>query len=173
MNKALKQLKNSRKMKISVAVLLCIIAAAVCLMPSEASKSVRVTNEEEDYTETLENVLASIKGVGSVRVMITYVSGSETICASTNEKQTNTVIKKNENGNTKQSETVIENSKPVTVGSGNDEDALVIVEKEPEIKGVIVVAEGADDVNVKLALQRAVQTVLQVKAEKVEIFTMK
>jgi len=41
------------------------------------------------------------------------------------------------------------------------------------VTGVLVVAEGADDVLVSIELQRAVQAVLGVEAERIEILTMK
>ena len=47
-----------------------------------------------------------------------------------------------------------------------------MVEKKPKIRGVIVVAEGASDIGVKLNLYNAVQTVLQVEASKVDVFEM-
>lgn len=42
-----------------------------------------------------------------------------------------------------------------------------------KIKGVIIVAEGADDIGVKLNLIRATQTVLAIKANTIEVFVMK
>ena len=46
----------------------------------------------------------------------------------------------------------------------------LLYEKEPEIRGVIVVAEGAADVSVRLDLQRAVCAVLNVPISAVEVF---
>ncbi len=175
MNDIIVHFKNSKKFKIAVIAVLCAAAVMIYFIPSKSNnkESTGISNNtEEDATQKLEKVLSSIRGAGSVNVMITYVSGSEAVCASTTEKQVNTVTEKSENGGTKESETVIENSKPVTVGSGNGENALVVVEKEPEIKGVIVVAQGADNIKVRMDLQKAVETVLQVSPEKVEIFVM-
>ena len=44
---------------------------------------------------------------------------------------------------------------------------------EPKIKGVIIVAEGAQDVAVRLNLIRAAQTVLDIKSDTIEVFVMK
>lgn len=41
------------------------------------------------------------------------------------------------------------------------------------IKGVIVVAEGADDMDVRVKLMKAVQTLLKINIDCIEIFTMK
>ncbi len=175
MNELILRFKNSKKLKLAVIAVLCAVAVMIYFIPPKSNNKENTNisnNTEADATQKLEKVLSSIKGAGNVNVMITYVSGSEAVCANTVEKQTNTVTEKSENGGSKESETVIENSKPVTVGSGNGENALVVVKKEPEIKGVIVVAQGADSIKVRMDLQKAVETVLQVSPEKVEIFVM-
>jgi stage III sporulation protein AG len=48
----------------------------------------------------------------------------------------------------------------------------VLKENNPEIKGVIVVAEGADDIEVRLNLLSAVQTILDVSPDKVNVYKM-
>ena len=97
----------------------------------------------------------------------------EDVFAVNTEKKTDTVSEKSANGNSKNSETVTESKTLVTFKNDNGEEALVIVENEPKVKGVIVVAQGADNVNVKLDLQKAVETILQIKSSQVEIFVMK
>ncbi|MFO7154640.1 MAG: stage III sporulation protein AG, partial [Caldicoprobacter oshimai] len=59
-----------------------------------------------------------------------------------------------------------------TIGETGNAKPLVIKEMEPEIKGVIVIAEGAKDIRVKLDLIRAVQTALGVSPQQVEVFEM-
>lgn len=55
-----------------------------------------------------------------------------------------------------------------------DEGIEVATEKKvSKIKGVIIVAEGAKDVGVRLNLIRATQTVLNVKSNTIEVFVMK
>ncbi|MBR2861773.1 MAG: hypothetical protein IKB86_08055 [Clostridia bacterium] len=177
MKEFLERIKESKKLKIAVLSLLCAVAVLIYFLPVESSnrENVSISNNTEQKIsneEKLEAVLSNIKGAGNVRVMITYESLGEVICANTTETQTNTVTEKSENGSVKESETVVENKAPVTIGSGNGENPLVILEKEPEIKGVIVVAQGADNINVRINLQKAVETVLQVSPNQVEIFTM-
>jgi len=56
----------------------------------------------------------------------------------------------------------------ITSGSS---DPVVIKTNEAKIKGVIVVATGANDVKVKETLYSAVQTALQISGHQVEIYT--
>lgn len=169
------KIKDNKKYRIAIIGEILILAAIIYFLPSKSNKSeskVINNNTEISKNEQLERVLSGIKGCGKVSVMITYESDGEIVCASTSETQTDTVREKTENGGIRESETTKENKKPVTVGSGNGENALVVLNKEPKVKGVIVVAQGAENLGVKLSLQKAVETVLQVSPEQVEIFAM-
>ena len=73
-------------------------------------------------------------------------------------------------GDTSLSSQVNETSQPATRSGEEGSEPIVLYEKEPEIRGVIVVAEGAADVAVRLDLQRAVCAVLDVPISAVEVF---
>ena len=155
------------------------MAAAILLLyflPSGKhtdAQSVISNNTDTVTSEAqLENVLSKIRGAGQVKVMITYETSREVVTATTVQRQTNTVTERTENGGVKESETVQENQAPVTVGSGSGENALIVLQKEPEIKGVLVVAQGAGELSVRMNLQKAVETVLQISPDQVEIFAM-
>lgn len=168
--------KLDKKKKIILIALLSLVALIIYFFPEKSNieEAESISNNTETITKEkkLEQVLSNIKGTGKVSVMITYVSSSEVVCADNVETQTNTVTEKTENGGIKESETIIESRSPITIGTQNNENALVVVEKEPEIKGVIVVAQGAENISVKMELQKAVETVLQISPSQVEIFAM-
>ncbi len=170
------KIQNSRKAKIAILAVITVLAITVYFIPVNSNKTEKQvinnnTDIQKDKTEQLENVLSNIKGCGKVSVMITYESGDESVCASNTETQTNTVTENTQNG-TKESSSVTEKKTPVTIGSGGGEDALVVIKKEPKVKGVIVVAQGAENIAVKVALRDAVETVLQISPSQVEIFAM-
>ena len=50
---------------------------------------------------------------------------------------------------------------------------IVLMEVLPQIKGVIVVAGGADDINVKLNIYRAVQATISVSSDNIQVFAGK
>jgi stage III sporulation protein AG len=171
------KIKNSKKTKYAIVATLCILLMIIYFFPEKSNKSTtqNISNNtviEKTAKEQLEEVLCNIKGTGKVSVMITYESGNEVVCANNVETQMSTVTEKTQSGTTKESETVIESKTPITIGAGEGENPLVIIEKEPQVRGVIVVAEGADDLKVRMNLQKAVETVLQVSPDQVEIFAM-
>ena len=120
----------------------------------------------------LKQILSSIKGAGRVDVMITYKTGKELIPAmNTVESVIETEEKDSSGGIRKVSQTDI-NSQPVSMNTSDGTQPLITREIHPEVLGVIVIAEGAEDIHVRMELQKAVQTVLGVSANQVEIFVM-
>jgi stage III sporulation protein AG len=130
---------------------------------------------EPEYVRNLENELSSIlgkiQGAGRVSVMITLKSGKEIIPAkdeSVSDKITN---EKDTSGGTRTiDEKTTDDQVVFTSGQGGNSKPLVIKELNPEVKGVIVVAEGAKDSKVKLMLSQAVQTVLDIPAYRVTVY---
>lgn len=106
--------------------------------------------------QKLESLLNKIDGAGKVSVAINVESGMETVFA------TETVVKETTSGR----ETV---SKPVLVNG----KTVVLKEMYPEISGVLIVAEGAENITVYRRLQQATLSLLNVKASQIEILTMK
>ena len=49
---------------------------------------------------------------------------------------------------------------------------IVLMEREPVVRGVIVVAEGAADLGVRMNLQRAVRAVTGASLDAIEVFEM-
>ncbi|SES70942.1 stage III sporulation protein AG [Natronincola peptidivorans] len=127
--------------------------------------------EEEIVEYRLKNILQSIGGVGAVEVMITFEMGTEIIPASNTTKSTDTTEEKDASGGTRviASDNVTETI--VVANEANTHRPLVLKEIKPKVNGVIVVAEGAEDVVIKAKLYDAVKTVLQVPGHKVQVYS--
>ena len=120
--------------------------------------------DPETEKQRLASILSSIKGAGQVEVMITYEGEAEKVPAYDNNSTTSSTVDAQNRSTTNQSTS----SKPVS----GSEDLVVITEKRPQVLGVVIVAEGADDLSVQMELSRAAQTALGVDASKVEVFEM-
>ena len=105
---------------------------------------------------------------GKVEVMITYESDGELVPAYQREENEN----RSSNG-TQESYSLSSSNKIVTVYEQGTTTALILMKKKPQVKGVIVIAQGASDLTVRMSLSQAVRTVLQVSADRVDIFEMK
>jgi len=130
------------------------------------------TSMTDSIEEKLAATLSQIEGAGDVEVMITYESTSEIVPAFSVDKQTTTITDNRETG-TSTTNTENTQSEVVTVGGSGGSSALVLKEISPKIRGVIVVAEGADDITVRLNLLNAVQTLLNVGPRQVDVYKMK
>lgn len=122
---------------------------------------------EQEVEARLEMALSAIRGAGAVEVMITYETGPEIIPAMSVDKQTNSAVT---GSGTTESET--ESSAPATISQSGGNQPIVLTERQPTIRGVIVIAEGAADITVKMDLLQAVQTVLGVSANCIDVFEM-
>ncbi|KAB3537380.1 stage III sporulation protein AG [Alkaliphilus pronyensis] len=136
-------------------------------------EEVNSNKTEEDIVEArLKKILEAIRGAGNIEVMVTFEMGSEIIPAFNTTKSTDTTEERDSNGGTR---VVISNNTTESIATTNHNSGnnpLVIKEIKPQIKGVIVVAEGADDLKVKSQLYEAVKTVLQIPGHRVEIYPM-
>ena len=143
------------------------IAVALFLMSGNSgSKETKVDTAVESTSagaynmeERLCDALSAIKGAGKVQVLISYDASEEIVPAMTvNEQQSDSSESRSE--------------QPVTVGSGGGEEAMVLMVRSATVRGAIIIAEGAEDVSVRMDLMRAAQAILDVPSSKVEVFPM-
>lgn len=171
--------KSNRKLELCLyggIVFVVILLYAASLAPSreqdEATEVREATSAditEADMEKKLAAVLSSIRGAGRVEVMITYETGAEMVPAMSTKVDSNSA---ETNDGEKSSLTVQTNEvrEPATVGGGAGNEPIVLLERQPVVRGVIVVAQGAADIRVKLDLQRAVQAVLDIPLTSIEVF---
>lgn len=127
---------------------------------NSGSQAFDAQSEEDD----LVRVLSSIRGAGDVQVMITYES--EPVLEPAYESSYST-------SNTQEDSRTTSNETETKRPSSSQSDGLVLTQKRPEVRGVVVIAQGASDIQVKMELAQAVQTALGVSASKVDVFEMK
>lgn len=129
------------------------------------------SREEETLEAKLENTLSSIRGAGRVRVLITYATAGERVAATVSTMDES--VSETSGGTTAtRSEQSRQMRQPATISTEGGQSPIILVEREPEIRGVIVVAEGAADPGARLNLQRAVQAVTGVSLSCIEVFEM-
>lgn len=120
--------------------------------------------------EKLEEILNELKGVSNVKVMITLEDTIEKIPAINTTKNNETTNEVDSQGGTR--ETLREDT-TIQIVTGNEGSLRVLKEVEPTVKGVIVIAEGAESLEVKEILYDAVKTVLGVSGNRVEVYSSK
>lgn len=131
-------------------------------------------NSKDEYgseiQEQLSSILSKIAGAGKVSVMITYESGKELVTQKDKSIVDKVTDEKDTDGGTRIiNESSIDDKTVMVSQQGGSSQPVVVKEINPEIKGVIVVAEGARDSKVKLKISEAVQTVLDIPAYRVTV----
>lgn len=131
--------------------------------------------EEKRLEDELVNILTQIDGVGKVSVKVNLESGKQYQYAYNENKEKNVVEEKDQQGGTRVTTAVKDGEEMVVIqdSQSGSQKPVVMKELRPAVKGVMVVAQGAEDSLVKASLLEAVQTVLEVPAYKVVVLPMK
>ncbi|MEQ6359035.1 stage III sporulation protein AG [Thermoanaerobacter thermohydrosulfuricus] len=132
----------------------------------------------EDYAQKLEkdlkNILSKIEGVGNVEVLITLNSDEEVVAAMDVVESSTTTNEKDSNGGIRETIQTESNNRVVTSQDTSGQNAPIVLKRiMPEIRGVIVVADGAKDPRLRYELSSAVQTALGIPAYKVKVISSK
>ncbi|MCL2587762.1 MAG: hypothetical protein FWE31_06060 [Firmicutes bacterium] len=164
-----KRLKNKEVYIAAIVVLVMIAVYASNFMGgSERSPSVGdnahiapIGGFAREMEQRLVQTLSNVAGAGRVSAMVTVSSTpSREIAFVVTE---NTVTQAGPNGTTNTTTTITKT--PVMVGG----QPFVVYERKPQILGVIIVASGASDVQVRFALLRAAQALIPDRTVRIEI----
>lgn len=118
----------------------------------------------------LKSVLAQIQGVGRVDVMITYEDSGEQIPAYNIKKsESNTQEEDGEGGARSITKDDCDSTLAYEDSPEGGKKPVILNGKRPEVRGVLVVAEGAGIVAVRQQIISAVTVVLDVPLHKVEV----
>jgi len=135
-------------------------------------------NNSEDYAQKLEkdleNILSRIEGVGNIEVLITLNSDEEVVAAMDVVESSTTTNEKDSSGAVRETIQTESNNKVVTSQDTSGQNKPIVLKRiMPEIRGVIVVADGAKDPKLRYELSLAVQTALGIPAYKVKVISSK
>jgi stage III sporulation protein AG len=136
---------------------------------SPAPSSDGVAQAKANLTQELENILSQVDGAGKVQVSITLRSdGLKSYARNTKDD----VKETQESGSSSGAGTIKEEnqSSDIAVSGGA---ALLVEDSAPEVVGVLVVAEGAQDSKIKEQLTDATTTLLNISPYQVRVVARK
>lgn len=138
---------------------------------TEEAGTMTISEAEKLLEERLRISLEKIQGVGSTSVTVSLASTNQQEFAVNTNSGSKVTNEKDPSGGTRVTTESTDNGQMVLVhqNQGSGENPVVVRELKPEIQGVIVVAEGADNPYVKAELVTAVQTLLDIPAHKVSV----
>jgi stage III sporulation protein AG len=156
--------KKKFKLKIEYVLVVVLIVAVIIIflsnnsldfLPLKPSQNNEVSYKSE-VENSLQTLLENVVGVGKVKVMVTVDGTTEEVVLKNIETKIENNVK-----NTIETIVLI-NGKPYVTKLLN-----------PKIIGVIVVCEGADNLQVKMTITEILATTLKVDADSVRIIKMK
>ncbi|MBQ0017324.1 MAG: hypothetical protein KBT30_01675 [Clostridiales bacterium] len=170
-----KKLKSIKHIEIIIVVIFALILLLICFSGnsvfgflSTKSESTSASSQTISYVSTskyadelevkLKSIISNIKDAGTVEVMVSLEGSAELSFAS------DKVI-------TTSAQSTTTETKVILVNSNGTNMPIVVNEKLPKVNGVVVVSSGAKDVNVKLNILSAVQTILNVQADKILVLS--
>jgi stage III sporulation protein AG len=128
---------------------------------------------EEMYENQLKDILSKIVGVGEVYVMVNLDSTEQVEYKVDIRTQHSNTNEKDREGGSRQIEENMRDEQVVIIRSDNGDEPVVITTKKPFVRGVIVVASGAENIQVKTWIAEAVNRVLGLPLHKISVLPKK
>ena len=176
--------EGDKKKKIDNLVIILVVLVIIMIVGSylfggdEADKDAtmvasvaRMTFDEREFETRLCKILSKINGAGKVSVMVSYKSSPETVPL-LDTKDNSTTTEENQNSGSSKKTEQKQSEATIIFNQEKSGDKVPYISKSimPQVEGVVVIAEGGKDINVKADLVSAVCAVTGVSANKVQVF---
>ncbi len=126
-----------------------------------------LTQYEAQLEAKLEQIITAIQGAGACKIMVTLDNGVEYIYADEGKNSNETNETQNDTGEHKTSQKSDREYKLVIIQAQNGEEALVVTEMQPKVRGVVVVCQGGGNAVVQEKIIDAVTTALSISSTRV------
>jgi len=135
----------------------------------ENQTSSNVAELEMSYEQDLEEMLNKIQGVSEAEVMVNLDSTNIKVYEKNLIKGSQTTDESDQNGGDRVVEDNTEESQVVLTRQGDREVPLLVQTKKPDVRGVFIIAKGADHKTVENWIIESVSRVLDVATHKVSV----
>ncbi len=144
---------------------------------NEKTSNTEKYSSTEEYVCTQENrlkqILMQVKNIGKVEVMITVKSSKELVPLKDQTSDSQTTTEQDSAGGNRSSTSDSSQEETVLSQANQGENAPYIVKQiEPEIEGVVVIAQGGDSDRVKSEIVDAIMVLFNVPAHKIKVMRM-
>ena len=135
----------------------------------EVSLNESVEDLEKQYESELVSMLNQIKGISETEVMINVDSTNEQVYEKNRTKASQTTDETDKSGGKRDVKDETEETELVYIRQGEEEVPVVVQTKKPAVRGVFVIAKGAEKAEMKKWIVDAVSRVLDVPAHKISV----
>jgi stage III sporulation protein AG len=146
---------------------------AALMASGNSASSDWIKEYENNYESQLAEILETVIGVGKVQVMVNLDSTPEIVVEKNRDSRTTSTQETDKERATRnQSEQSLQ-EQALVLKDSKQEQPVVLKTLKPKVRGVLVVAKGAENVQIKAWILEAVQKVLDVPAYKISILPKK
>ncbi|MDF2720406.1 MAG: mutants block sporulation after engulfment [Paenibacillus sp.] len=128
---------------------------------------------EDAYSLAIKEILQKVVGIGEVEVLVTIESTEETIVQSNSKDSQQITDEKDQNGSTRHITEISRSGEVVLYEASGGQTPIVLKKIKPRIRGVVVVAKGAENLTVKQMIAEAVSRGLDVPAHRISVLPRK
>ena len=145
-----------------------VLLVGIILMMLPDKKELAPTKVEEisavastlSLEEKIEQILSCVRGAGNVKVLLSVGKGESSVY------QTDSTYSQSDGSTDSRTQTII------ITDSSRNEGGLLYQKNPPVYQGAIVLAQGADDPSVKLAIVEAIMDVTGLGADRISVLKM-
>ena len=180
---AVRGMKREQWLICGLAGLLLLVIAAPVKQKEQKKTQEEVTVQSQEptddqirqsYEKQLEGVLSQVEGVGTVQVAVAMESTGKKQVEKDSPEDTSTSSEKGDSGTERTSQTVTTGETTVYEDTGDGGQTPYISSSTyPEIRGVIVVAQGGGNPVIVQQIQEAVMALFHVEAHEIKVLKMK
>ena len=180
---AVREMKREQWLICGLAGLLLLVIAAPVKQKEQKKTQEEVTVQSQEptddqirqsYEKQLESVLSQVEGVGTVQVAVAMESTGKKQVEKDSPEDTSTSSEKGDSGTQRSSQTVTTGETTVYEDTGDGGQTPYISSSTyPEIRGVIVVAQGGGNPVIVQQIQEAVIALFHVEAHEIKVLKMK
>jgi stage III sporulation protein AG len=134
---------------------------------SQDDKLAVIKQMESDYEQKLKTILEKLNGVSDVDIMVNLDATSLKVYEKNTIKTQQNTNESDTNGGERDIEEISQEQQTVIIRNSNQESPLLIQVKKPDVSGVMVVASGLDNLEVKKMVIEAVAIALDVPTHRV------
>lgn len=168
------KIRSVKHIELIIAAALCVVLIAAYFAYEQFSDKTEVGTSEggEDTAKKVAAIISEIEGVGKCEVLITY-DGTESYDIAYDEETVTTVTTDSDSNSDRVVENSTTTSSPVIITADGKQQPLIIATRPAEIDGIVVVAEGGDDLYVRIKIIDALCALLDVDGSKIKVYKMK
>jgi len=140
---------------------------------NKSSGNKAVSEYEEKYENQLKKALQQMLGVNDVTVVVNIDSTDKKVLEKNRVSKSQTTEETDREGGERKVQDASTDEQLVIIRDGEKEVPIVVETKKPEIRGVLVVAKGAENIQVKKWIVEAVTRALDVPSHRVAVMPKK